>query len=293
MREFRRERLTEILRWIEQADDVRFRVLDPDLGRGRYAGELVEIDGEPWVHRPLRVWVDLAERLGMRLCTPRPAAPPAIELRMERLGTRYAPRGDAPERYGAGTEFQRISKLEDPWFLLDLEEALARVGLAPGARVLELGCNTGDLFALLPRDARVVGVDHSASALDVARLHHPAAELVLADVAHLPPLGRFGLVIAIGLVQSGALDDRALLRYVVQELLAPDGAVIVGWPNCRYVDGEIAYGARIRNLSEPELGLVVKDIAFYRKYLQQHRRRVFVTGRYELLVTAVAEPSGA
>src|SRR5690348_10565113 len=165
----------------------------------------------------------------MRLWPPRPAAPPAIELRMERLGARFEPRGDALERYGAGSEFQRISKLEDPWFLLDLEEALARVGLAPGARVLELGCNTGDLFALLPPGARVVGVDHSASALEVARRRHPAAELVLADVAHLPPLGRFDLVIAIGLVQSGALDDRALLRYVVQELLAPAGAVIVGW----------------------------------------------------------------
>jgi len=106
-------------------------------------------------------------------------------------------------------------------------------------------------------------------------------------------LGRFELVIAIGMLQSGELDDRALLRRLVQDHLAPAGAVILGVPNCRYVDGEISFGARMRNFSQPELGLVIKDIAFYRKYLQQHHRKVFVTGRNYLFVTAVAEVSAA
>ena len=38
------------------------------------------------------------------------------------------------------------------------------------------------------------------------------------------------------------------------------------------------------------VSLLVKDVAFYRKYLQQHDRQVFVTGQHYLLVTAVARP---
>jgi SAM-dependent methyltransferase len=286
MTEFRGEPLIAIVRWIERAPEIVFRVLDPDRGRGCYAGELV--DG--YVHRPWRVWLDLAERMGLRMLTPRPVDSSLVELRFERLGARWQPRGDGSERYGVGSGFERIKKLEDPGFVLDLEEALGRVGLPAGARVLDLGCNTGDVLAMMPADARLVGVDHSASAIAAARTRVPHATLVEADVTALPPLGRFDLVVSIGLLQSGALDDRALVRHVVQELLAPAGAVIFGWPNCRYVDGEVEYGARMKNFTQPELGLVIKDIAFYRKYLQQHHRQVFVTGKNYLLVTGVRTP---
>ena len=87
------------------------------------------------------------------------------------------------------------------------------------------------------------------------------------------------------------VDDRALLRHVVQACLTPTGAVILGVPNCRYRDGELAHGARMRNFRQPELGLVIKDVAFYRKYLQQHDREVFVTGHHDLFVTGVARAS--
>jgi len=282
---FREEPLIDIVRWIEAAPEIVFRVLDPDRGRGYYAGEV--IDG--CVHRPWRVWIDLAERMGLRMLTPRPVEAPLVELRFERLGPRWRPSGDARERYGIGSGFERIRKLEDPGFVIDLAEALARVALPEGGRVLDLGCNTGDVLAMMPAGAQLVGVDHSATALEQARTRVPHASLVEADVTALPPIGRFDLVISIGLLQSGALDDREIVRRVVQDLLAPTGAVIFGWPNCRYVDGEVEYGARMKNFTEPELGLVIKDVAFYRKYLQQHHMQVFVTGKNYLLVTGVSQ----
>jgi hypothetical protein len=49
------------------------------------------------------------------------------------------------------------------------------------------------------------------------------------------------------------------------------------------------HGARTKNFSQPELGLLIRDIAFCRRYLQQHRRKVFVTGTHELLITAIVE----
>ncbi len=281
------------------ASEVTIRVLDPDRGRGLYAGETLEIDGVTHVHRPLAAWLALAQRLELRLCTPRPASPPLVELRFERLdpGARWhdAAVDDPTEKYGAGSAFARIDKREDPGFVLDLEEALARVAPAAGARVLDLGVNTGDevelLLALAPAlsEAGVVGVDHSATALAVARARFPAARFVEADLATLAAhdLGRFDLVVSIGTFQSPGVDDREVLRRVVQDHLTPEGAVILGMPNCRHVDGEILGGARVKNLRQPELGVLVKDVAFYRKYLQQHRRRVFVTGSHYLLITGV------
>lgn len=262
------------------ADAITLEVLDPDAARGRYAGE--RVDGH--VHRPWRVWIELADRLGLRMATPRPADGARMHLRLERLDRAATwARGD----YGAASDYARISKLEDPAFVLDLEEALARVALPPGGKVLELGCNRGDVRALLG-DVAYTGVDRDASALAAARARFPDATWLEADLAALPPLGAFDLVVCINTLQSPGVDDRAVLREMIQTWAAPAGAVILGLPNCRYVDGEVVPGARIKNLREAELGLVITDLAFYRRYLHQHWRRVYVTGTRTLFVTGVA-----
>jgi 2-polyprenyl-3-methyl-5-hydroxy-6-metoxy-1,4-benzoquinol methylase len=288
---------------------ISFSVLDPDLGRGRYAGEPVEPEGPGGrraLHRPWRVWIELADRLELRMLTPRPSPAGAghVLLRFEPLAAARW-QDDAPplsedrtERYGARSGYARIAKAEEPGFVLDLAEALERCHLPAGAAVLDLGVNDGDelalMMALCPplRTARFVGVDHSASALAVARARFSEEQVQLrcADLGALGPLGlgRFDLVVCLGTLQSPGVDDRALLRRVVQEHLRPRGAVLLGLPNCRYRDGELCHGARMRNFRQPELGLVVKDLAFYRKYLQQHDRQVFVTGDHTLLVTAIA-----
>ena len=297
--------LLEIIAFVRQrlaAGDavLELDVLDPDRGRGRYAGELVDHAGVTYLHRPYRVWLDLAERLELRMLTPHVAAEPLVRLRFERLDPGARLTGDpGTEKYGADSEFARISKLEDPGFVIDLAEALDRVAMAPGARILDLGINTGDelalLMALIPtlRGADFVGVDHSASALAVARMRF-GAEVALheADLNTLGSLGlgRFDLVVSIGTLQSPGIDDRDVLRRIVQDHLTPTGAVILGFPNCRYLDGEVEHGTRMKNFRQPELGLLIKDVAFYRKYLQQHDRQVFVTGKNYLLVTGVSGP---
>ncbi len=276
------------------------RVIDPDLGRGRHAGERVEHAGIAYRHRGFRVWVDLAERLGLRLLTPRVVEPPLIELTFEVLVANAGPApgpSDPTEKYGVTAEL--ASKLEEPGFVLDFAEALARTKLPAAPRILELGVNTGDAFELvcslvpeLRTRASFVGIDHSASAIAAARARFPAAnfQLVCADLGELASLAlpRFDLVISIATLQSPSVDDRDVLRKLVQDHLTPQGAVILGVPNCRYRDGELSYGTRMRNFRQPELGLLVKDVAFYRKYLQQHHRQVFVTGKNYVLVTGVA-----
>jgi len=292
-RRFTGEPLSTIILHVDEGlsrgEAVEVIVADPDHGAGMYAGEHL---GDA-IHRPWRVWTELADRLGARLGTPR-IVDGEVALRFEPLALDRVPeRGAGTEAYGTGSGFARIHKLEDPGFILDLGEALIRATLPAAPRVLAIGVNTGDelavIYATAP-DARVTGIDHSESALAVGRSRYPAATFVVAGVALPLAVGRFDLVLAIGMLQSGDLDDRALLRRLVQDHLEPTGAVILGIPNCRYVDGELAFGARMRNFSQPELGLVIKDIAFFRKYLQQHHRQVFVTGRNYLFVTGVAEP---
>ncbi len=290
------------------ATAVSLRVLDPDRGHGLYAGERVDVGGRTLVHRPLRAWVDLADRLHLRLHTPRPDGEGLVRLTFSPLdeAARWEPVGDVParEKYGTGAGWQRIANLEDPVLVLDLADALARVAPGPGARVLALGCNTGDelevvaaLWPELRRSGTFVGVDHSGTAIAAARERFAAPHrFVEADLAALPGLDLgppFDLVLCLNTLQSPGVDDRALLRHVVQQRLAATGGLVLGIPNCRYLDGERLHGARTKNLREPELSLVIDGLAFYRRYLHQHRRRVLVTGQHTLLVTAVPVGAGA
>lgn len=277
-------------------------VPDPDLGRGRFAGEGVGPEAS-LAHRPLRAWCDLAEALRCRLLTPRAVAPTHVELRFEPLGEeaafhrdgRGAAVDDRKERYGAASDFARFRRLEDPGFLLPYLEALGRLSLAPGDRILALGVNRGDELAALAwlpgaPELSFVGIDHSASALAEARRRFPQPRhrFLEADLDALPDsLGTFSLVLCLGTLQSPGVDDRALLRLIVQRLLTPGGSLLLGLPNCRFRDGEALHGARLLNLREPDLSLLVDDLAFYRRYLHQHGFRTFLNGKYELLLTAV------
>ncbi|MEZ4398756.1 MAG: class I SAM-dependent methyltransferase [Kofleriaceae bacterium] len=274
-----------------EAGPAWIRVVDPDLGGALPTGAAVA-GGR---HRSLRVWVELADRLGLRLRGPRPDGAGRVQLGFEPRDAAAPPSPDPRERYGTASAFAGIAKSEEPGFLLDLADALDRADLPPRPRILELGINTGDAIALLGAlrpdlTPVVVGVDHSASALTAARARLAGVDVTLveADLAQLPTLdlGRFDLVLAIGTLQSPGVDDRALLRHLIQARLTATGAVILGVPNCRYHGGELVPGARMRNFSQPELGLIVKDVAFYRKYLQQHDREVFVTGHHYWFVTA-------
>ena len=306
--------LAEILAFVRRrlqagASSVSFQVLDPDLGRGLYAGERVRVGDREFVHRPLRVWIDLAERMHLRLATPRTSGEHLIRLELSPLdeGARWEPAGSVPvtEKYGRDSGYQRIFKAEEPSFVLDLADVLERIGLGPGARVLDLGVNTGDELSLmaslwpeLGRSGTFVGVDHSATALEVARARFPGPRhrFVEADVDTLARLdlgAPFDLIVCIGTLQSPGVDDRALLRHLVQDRLSGSGAVVLGLPNCRYLDGELLHGARTKNFRQPELSLLVKNVAFYRRYLQQHRRKVYVTGKHTVLVTGVALARGA
>src|SRR4029077_12031773 len=66
------------------------------------------------------------------------------------------------------------------------EEAIRRVGISEGLRVLELGCGTGVfLRAAANWGAVVYGLDASEALLELARERVPEAELRLGDLEAL------------------------------------------------------------------------------------------------------------
>ncbi len=286
---------------------VTFYALDPDRGAGLFAGETTQIGGVRYRHRPLRVWLELAERLGCRLHTPeRDSADPSgvlVRLSLSKLGAASwhgeQNTGEAEEAgstYAHGSDFARVQKLEEPTFWHDYVEALQRVNLEPRSRVLSLGVGRGDELTpfgtiFTGYDLSFTGIDHSASALRVARARFPSnnyrfIQADLGDLAGLE-LGRFDLVVSIATFQSPGVAGHTLIREVAQHHLSENGSLVLALPNCRYRDGEVVYGAKMKNFAQPDLSLVVKDLAFYRKYLQQHRFSVFITGKYYLFLTAV------
>ena len=274
-----------------------FYAPNPDLGAGLFTGELFEHSGVHYRHRPLRVWLELAEQLGCRLHTPEPEGT-FVKFTVSRLADAawHHRKDSSSEAYGSASEFSRVQKLEEPTFLFDYTRALERVALKPESRVLSLGVGRGDelgpfetLFA--GYNLSFTGIDHSASALVAARerFSEDNYTFIQADLNALDEqrLGRFDLIVSIATFQSPGVQGHTLIRKLVQNHLTERGSLILALPNCRYRDGEVVYGAKMKNFSEPDLSLVVKDLAFYRKYLQQHRFQVFLTGKYYLFLTAV------
>jgi len=67
------------------------------------------------------------------------------------------------------------------------EDAIRRVGLARGQRVLDIGCGTGVfLRAAADRGAEVFGLDASDALLEISRTRVPEADLRVGEMQALP-----------------------------------------------------------------------------------------------------------
>lgn len=282
--------LPAVRRMLDEVGEAVLEVSDPDLGLGLYAGEM----GRAGRHRPWQTWADLAEVLGAHLLTPERAGEGRVRVRLRRQAR--TPDPDA-QGYG-GPEWARVDKLEDPVFLFTLVEALRRVSPPAGGRVLSLGVSGGrelDALALAfsDREFELVGLDMEAAALERAKERHPAGQFRVLDVNTLPAadLGHFDLVLCLSLLQSPGVQTDRVLAALYRHHLTPGGGLVLGFPNARYRDGALSYGARLRNFARPDLSLLCADVTDARRRLQKYGFKVFVTGKYEVLVTAI--PAGA
>jgi ubiquinone/menaquinone biosynthesis C-methylase UbiE len=84
--------------------------------------------------------------------------------------------------------------------------------VAPGQRVLEIGCAEGDLLAAL-EPALGVGLDFSPAMLQIARGRHPGLHFLCADAHALPLRGTFDCVIL-----SDVLNDLWDVQTVLEQI---------------------------------------------------------------------------
>jgi len=135
-----------------------------------------------------------------------------------------------------------------------------------------------------------VGIDHSESAIAYAKEIFPEnnVNFYSEDINNLDALklGQFDLLISIGTLQSPSINFKPFFMKLVQEYLTKDAAIILGFPNSRWMGGELVYGAKVPNYAMSEMGHLFSDVIFCKKYLQQKKFRVTLTGKQYIFLTA-------
>lgn len=133
--------------------------------------------------------------------------------------------------------------------------------LAPGGRVLDLGCGTGWPTAeqLATGGLDVVGVDESARMLEIARRRVPAARFEHRDMRELADLGEFdGAVSFFALRMLPRAEIRALLAEVRRRLRAP-GLLVLAMVAGDFDDAPTPFlGVELRTTAYPPQDLAAE-----------------------------------
>jgi len=266
-------------------------------------GEIVEVEllDSDIENFGYKAFVDLAQLFFMKMLTPIKKDKTTV-LRFQKLcldSSFHGSEDKSSEKYGVESEFFTIEKTKQFSFLYHYQKTLEFIDVKSKKRVLNLGVNRGDEFMVIKemltaqefKSIEFVGIDYSASAIEYAKkdfLADENIEFICHDINELEELnlGKFDLIISIGTLQSRNINFNAAFMSIYQNHLESGGAMILGFPNCRWIDGEMVYGAKAPNYSFSELSLVLKDIHFCKKYLQQKKYRVIVTGKDYLFLTA-------
>ena len=250
----------------------------------------------------LKSWQNLAEFLSCKLCIPKELNKNEIALTFKKLNPKNSFHiqkiEDKKEKYGVDSTFFNLDKMKESSFLLYYLKALEAVDVAKREHILNLGINKADEFWLIKeiiskeefRKLTFSGIDHSKSAIEYAKKRFPQSNMHFfqADINKLKELNlqKADLIISIGTLQSPSINYKPFLMELVQQHLKENGALILGFPNSRWIDRELIYGAKVPNYSFSEMGLVCSDIMFAKKYLQQKKFRVTITGKDYLFITA-------
>lgn len=307
MKKFTNESMLVIISYLEEElknkDEILFEVLNPDVNIDIYAGETLKIENQEFIYRSYKSWCDLAELLFCKMLISSISLDTVV-IKLQKLNKDDSFHKDLNdeknEKYGKNSTFFRINKNEEPAFLYAYINALKNVKIEEKTNILNLGINKADEFEIIKeivnedifKQMNFVGIDYSLSAIDFAKKRFPFEnfDFFNHDINKLNELNlkRSDLIISIGTLQSSSLNFKLLFMDLIQNYLEDKGSIILGFPNCRWINGEMIYGAKAANYSYSEQSVLYKDVYFCKKYLQQKKYRVTLTGKNYLFLTATS-----
>ena len=307
MKKFTNESMLVIISYLEKElqnkDEILFEVLNPDVNIDIYAGEILKIENKEFIYRSYKSWCDLAELLFCKMLISSITLNTVV-IKLQKLNKNDSFHKDLNdeknEKYGEKSTFFRINKNEEPAFLYAYMNALKNVKIEEKTNILNLGINKADEFEIIKemvnedifKQMNFVGVDYSLSAIDFAKKRFPYENFNFynQDINRLNELNlkKADLLISIGTLQRSSLNFKLLFMDLIQNYLEDKGSIILGFPNCRWINGEMIYGAKAANYSYSEQSVLYKDVYFCKKYLQQKKYRVTLTGKNYLFLTATS-----
>ena len=307
MKKFINEEMFEIIQYLENElktdNEISIEVLNPNIKDNVYAGEKIKIEDKEFIYRSYKSWSDLAEILFCKMLVIHLYENTVI-LKFQKLNKFDSFHNDLNdeknEKYGENSTFFRINKNEEPSFLYAYSNALKNVKIEEKRNILNLGINKADEFDVIKKlvdeetlnQMNLVGIDYSKSAIEYSKTKFSEDNFVFYnhDINKLDELNlkKADLLISIGTLQSSGLNFKLLFMDLIQNYLEDKGSIILGFPNCRWINGEMIYGAKAANYSYSEQSVLYKDVYFCKKYLQQKKYRVTLTGKNYLFLTATS-----
>lgn len=307
MKKFTNETMYEIIEYLEnmltEKDIVSFEVLNPDIRIDKYSGSKIILDYE-YIHRSYKSWIDLSELMFCKMMTPTISSEYTVILNFKKIDLENSFHNDSNslnnEKYGIESEFSKINKNEEPSFLFSYKKALIHTKVYEKKQILNLGVNKADEFEIIKqivypevfKNINFVGIDYSQSAIKEAkeRFKEDNFSFYSHDINKLDELNlkKSDLIISISTLQSSSIDFKLVFMSLIQNYLEKGGSIILGFPNCRWIGSEIIYGAKNPTYSYSEQSLLYKDVYFCKKYLQQKKFKVTLTGKNYLFLTATS-----
>ena len=244
--------------------------------------------------------VDLAQLYKCKMLNPKIIDEHNIIVKFQKLdnSNSFHKVQEENEKYGVDSLFAKINKNEQVSFLHYYKQALKNVDINKRITILNLGINQADEFEVIKKYASnfknldLLGIDYCTSAIQKAKnnFKDDNVNFIQANIKELDKLNleKFDLIMSIGTLQSVDKNFKVLFQDIVQKYLKKDGAMILGFPNCSWIEDEMIYGARVKNYNFSEMSVLFNDVIFCKKYLQQKKYRVSITGKDYMFLTATA-----
>jgi SAM-dependent methyltransferase len=140
--------------------------------------------------------------------------------------------------------------------------AVVASGVAPGARLLDIGCGTSS-YAELFREYRYFGADLNRAGLRRGRAMYPRANYAAQNVGALGwSAGAFGAVLCLEVIEHVPPEGRPTLLRELLRVLAPDGLLVLSTPNGRLNAWKRVFGRKCERSHYRELASEeVSDLA--------------------------------